>query len=430
MNKKKFSLIQNIALGVFFIIIGILFFVRFESIWYLLYLFTILALLFLSLTKTFELVFKKKYKNWLEYLPILSSLGFSMFIWLFPTNFYKFVHIVIGFWILLNGIIGFINYYVYRRDSLKGANWIFTRSTIDLIISLSLILVPQKKLWFLSYIAGVYFIFYGIVGISENVKDLLSDSAKNKVRLHLSISTPVIICALIPQRFYFDINNMIKKQHVQVDSDAVEEYTSDLEIFIYLKAYGPESLGHVDICFNNTIYSYGCHDPENRELFGTLGDGVLIVSNRNSFLQNAINGDDKTIISYRFNLTENQKIILTNRINELMDRTIPWSCKAKIAEDNNLKTSQINDYASRVYKSCHANMYKFTQGKFKTYFVFSTNCVLLADALICTKDLDLIKTSGIVTPGSYIAFLNQEFSRENSYVSNRVIYRKKVHRSI
>lgn len=425
MTKKKFSLIQNIGLGAFFIILGILFFIRFESIWFLLYLLTIFALLLLGFSKIFELIFKNKYRNWIEYLPILSSFGFSLFIWLFPDNFYKFVHIIIGFWVLLNGIIGFISYYVYRRDSLKGASWIFTKSFIDLIISLSLMLAPQKKLWFLSYIAAVYFIFYGLITISENAKDLLPDSTKNKVRKHLSISTPVIICALIPQRFYFSINSMIKKQHVQIDANACDGNSSDLEIFIYLKAHGPESLGHVDICFNNTIYSYGCHDPENRGLHGTLGDGVLIVSDRNSFLQNSINGDDKTIISYQFTLTTSQKEILSKRIQDLMERTVTWSCKAKIADDENHDNALINDYASRVYKSCHAKMYKFTQGKFKTYFVFSTNCVLLADALIRTKDLDLIKTSGIVTPGSYIAFLNQQLSRENSYVTNRVIYRKK-----
>lgn len=54
-------------------------------------------------------------------------------------------------------------------------------------------------------------------------------------------------------------------------------------MFIYLKESGPESLGHVDISFQGNIYSYGCHDPHHRGLFGTLGDGVLIVSKREAF---------------------------------------------------------------------------------------------------------------------------------------------------
>ena len=104
---------------------------------------------------------------------------------------------------------------------------------------------------------------------------------------------------------------------MELDYNPYDDTPADLEVFIYLKESGPESLGHVDISFKNRIYSYGCHDPENRELFGTLGDGVLIVSDRNSFLENAIQNDEKTIIGYKIELTENQKAIIQKKIDNL-----------------------------------------------------------------------------------------------------------------
>lgn len=425
-NKSKvIPLIQNIIVSLFFLSIGILFFINYESIWIALYVLTVIGLTLLGLSQLWDFIKGRKTKSIIDYFPMLSSFGFAIFIFVFPISFFRFVHFVIGWWILINAIIGFINFIVYRRDSLKGASWVFIKSLIDLIFALTLILSPRNKLWILSLFAGLYFIFYGLISTSQSIKDVLPDNTKNKVRRHLTISAPVLLAALIPQHFFFSIKEMVKQNKMLLDINPYDDSLSDLEVFIYLKESGPESLGHVDIALQDKIYSYGCHDPENRELFGTLGDGVLIISDRNSFIQNAIEHDGKTIIGYKIKLTDTQKEIIQKRLDALLDRTVEWKPKAQIDIENHVDPTQDIDYASHVYKNCKASMYKFTPGKFKTYFVFSTNCVLLADYLIRTPELDLIKTSGIVTPGSYISFLNQELVREKSLVTERTIYQVK-----
>lgn len=423
-KSEYLRIFQDIVVNLFFLIIGILFFVEYESVWVLIYILTVITLTLLGISQVVEIVKNKTKKKLKDYLPLLSSFGFAIFIALFPINFFRFVHIVFGWYILINAIIQMIDYYVYRRDSLKGASLRFFESIFAFMVSISLIFVPRDKLWFLSIAAGVYFVFYAIVTLSEDLKDLLPDNTRNKVRKHLSVSAPVLLAALIPQQFFFSIKEMIKQNKMKLDTNPSDDSPADMEVFIYLKENGPESLGHVDISFNDKIYSYGCHDPENRELFGTLGDGVLIVSDRNKFLENAINNDEKTIVGYKIELTDSQKNILKNRIQSLLDRCVEWSCKAKLAFDEGKSMEDCIDYASRVFKTCRAKMYKFSQGKFRTYFVFSTNCVLLADYLIRTEDLDLIKISGVVTPGSYISFLNQELLREKSSVIKRTIYQK------
>ncbi len=67
-------------------------------------------------------------------------------------------------------------------------------------------------------------------------------------------------------------------------------------------------------------------------------------------------------------------------------------------------------------------MFKFSKGKFRTYFISSTNCVMLADELIRNRDLTLINLSGLVTPGAYLSFLNTEYLKPNSAVISRTLY--------
>lgn len=426
MKSETWRIIQNILINVCFLSIGLLFFVDYEAVWFIIYILTIAAMTLITISQATDFIKKKKPMKFKELIPGLSSFCFGLFIVMFPLNFSRFIHIVLGWYIFINAMIQMIDYTVYRRDSLKGASLQFVKSIIGFAVALSLIFVSSDRLWLLSVIIGSYFILHAIIAIMEDVKDLLPDNTQNKVRKHLTMSAPVLLAALIPQRFFFSLRDMTKQHKITVDFDPNDDDVADLEVFIYLKESGPESFGHVDICFENKIYSYGCHDPENRNLYGTLGDGVLIVANRNAFLSNAIHNEDKTIIGYNIKLTESQKTIIKQKIEKLMLRAEKWSSKAEIADQNNEPNELFNDYASRIYKTCKAKMVKFSSGKFKTYFVFSTNCVLLADYLIRTNDLDLIKVSGIVTPGAYISFLNQEFKRQKSSVINRTIYQRQL----
>ena len=47
-------------------------------------------------------------------------------------------------------------------------------------------------------------------------------------------------------------------------------------------------MGHVDICYQGQVISYGSYDPHSERLFGTIGDGVylrLIVKNILNFVR-------------------------------------------------------------------------------------------------------------------------------------------------
>ena len=86
------------------------------------------------------------------------------------------------------------------------------------------------------------------------------------------------------------------------------------------------------------------------------------------------------------------------------------------------KDGHYDDYASLLSEVVPTRFYKFKSGKFKTYFVLGTNCVLLADQLIGAAGTDILKVGGIITPGTYYDYLNREFLRNNSLVISRKAY--------
>ena len=79
-----------------------------------------------------------------------------------------------------------------------------------------------------------------------------------------------------------------------------------------------------------------------------------------------------------------------------------------------------------IYKETFCEMYKFSSGKFRTYFISSTNCVILADELIRNRDLRLIDLTGLITPGAYLSFLNTQYLKKNTPVISRIFYEKGV----
>ncbi len=420
MLRSKLNSYNLLLQGLFFIVLGFLFFTKWQALWAVIYVFLTLGFLYLGVSQLITLGFRRKHP--VRFSAILSlAANFAIVVYALskPRDFLTFIPYVIGWWALVNGIVQTINFYVYRRDCLRGTGWRFVLALITWIMAAVLILFPAGKLRFLSRLAGSYLIFYGVVTVIETMKDLLSPWIKRRLLKHMSLSVPIVISALIPQRVFFSIRSLAKTDKLET-ADPQEVPKVDLEVFIYLSASGPESLGHVDVSYHGQIYSYGCHDPENRRLGGTLGDGVLIIAERNAFLKHALAGEHKTIISYGIVLNDRQKQVIEKRIDEMLQRSVCWQPEIQRPDGNPLAS----DYASRVAQATQAKMVKFKNGKFRTYFVFSTNCVLLADHLLRCPQLDLFNFTGIVTPGSYLSFLNDEYCRSGSIVTTRTIFRR------
>ena len=408
MNKKIGS-INDLIFDLFLLFVGIMCFNKQFLIWNFVWIILCIGTLFLCLNQIFLLFIKRKIGfSFTNIAKLIAGFIFLFYLAYKTEEIAIFIPYVVGWWALLISTIQFVNYYVYRKDGLKGVGYRLFMAIVSLIIGLYLIINPIGMLFVLTNISGLYLVFSSFISIIEGFKEILSEAFKQKITKHLNISLPIFFATILPIKVFMSISNLKKQK--QINSDDF-----DIEVFIYLKKQGPESLGHVDIAYKDLVYSYGLHDPEKRHLFGTLGDGVLIISQKDSFIKQHIETEKKLIISYGIKLSENQIEIVQTRIKELMSRTIAWKCALANGD------KQALDYASRVFKETNAKMYKFTTGKFRTYFVFSTNCVLLSDHIIRSKQLDLLNLNGMVSPGSYISFLNNEYMRGSSNVVSRII---------
>ena len=412
-TEKKITFSTYILQAVLCFFLAFLCFHRELALWNFIYLILLCSTGFLFLNQLVQMITQHKSLFTLtSTLKLIVFFGFFLYALFHPHQTALFVPWIIGWYALLIASVQAINYYVYRRDSLRGTFWRFVLFLVSLVFGLILVFGHQERLHFLSVISGVWLVFYGISCFIEALRQIVCETAQRKLRKHTCISSSILLSALVPIRAFSSISGLGKSEKLS------EKMQEDVEVFIYLKGSGPESLGHVDVAFKDKIYSYGLHDPKHRKLNGTLGDGVLIVADRTSFLAEHLQTEHKLIISYGIALNDSQKKILQARIDELMSRTVLWQCAYQ--EGN----TQAHDYASRVAKETNCLMYKFTHRKFRTYFVLSTNCVLLADHLLRCDELDLFDFNGIVTPGSYLTFLNTEYLRNHTLVTSRHIYDK------
>lgn len=417
MIKKIFNTYSNILSSILLIIMGILFFFRGKHVLLAINIINIIYLSIKVISNIYALFFSKE--KTID--KVISLLTTSILLLIVAFRFNWVIEIIItfiGWFIIINAIIHIIDAYRCRKDMIHGTLNYTVKALTEVILGNILIINRHHNGYYLSALIGLYFIIYGAATLVEKLKDYLPAKSLSFVKNHNSFPLPVIISAIIPQTFYMSVDNFYKQEQLSFSQTPENEEPVDLEVLIYLKQDGPESLGHIDISYKGFIFSYGCHDPHHRHLMGTFGDGVLIIADRNKFIKQAIS-EKKMVISYGIKLSDKEKTILEKRIIEITSRIYPWACDAKADP-----TKEAKDYASRVYQATDAKMYKFTKGKFKTYFVFSTNCVLLSDQLIRCKELNLINISGIIVPGSYLKFLNEEYLRKNSIVHRRIIYRQ------
>lgn len=411
MKTKKITGINLIVSGTLFILLGLGFVFFYEGFWNLLRIFTAIVIGLGSINNFISLIQKKS--QYTSVIKVFLNMTVSILLMFFPNLFYTFIPYILGWWALINAIVYFFIFYSSRLNQSKGTISILLKSILTLFFSILLLTSPLSRLHLVGIIGGIYLIFYGIVTLIEGLSDLLSDEKKNIIVRHFNFPIPIFISALAPIQLYTAIKRQIKQQKIHYYRNAIKtDY--DLEVYIYIKGDGFESFGHVDIGYKDKVYSYGCHDPLHRQLGGSLGDGVMIIADRDSFINQAIKSKS-LIVSFGIKCSVDQIKTIEKRIESLLASSYQWYPTGYYSDS-------ANDYASRVYHSTKATMYKFKEGKFKTYFVFSTNCVLLSDTLLKNDGLDLLNLDGINTPGRYLQFLEHEFSKVNTDVKGKIIY--------
>lgn len=366
---------------------------------------------------------KKENRKYISLTNALISIVLGELIQLFPGIQVSIIVILFGIYAILMGAIKMITFYIYRKDHVRGRSILFIDALLFLSVGMAMVLTPTARVGQLFFVIGLYAASLGYIYIRDGLEMIIPHSYKHFFKRLIRVNLPIFLVALLPYRALQAINKYLGEDE---DSDVVEfvekksEQKPELEVFIHVTKKGYGVLGHVDLCFNGEVISYGNYDHQSYRLNETIGDGILFTTSKEKYIPFCKEHSQKTLFGYGLKLDQEQYKNVENRINEIKSRLIEW--KPPALEDPQ-HMDMYNDYASLLVKETGAKTYKFKNSRFKTYFVLSTNCVLLADSVIGKAGTDLLNINGIITPGTYYDYFEKEFKKKDSFVVTRTLYK-------
>ena len=335
------------------------------------------------------------------------------------------VSMVMGLNQVMNAGISGVTYYIYRKDRIRPRFRLLWDTIWLSVVGVATLIAlggdGNLQMFFLS----LYFIGHGI----SNIRDgwfFEAEVGKKVIRRHFRRGMPLVLAAIIPRVTLQKINDALEVNEGETASEIYdrtkENAKPNLEMFIHVTKDGFGAMGHVDICYKGRIISYGNYDTNSERLFGTMGDGVLFSADREKYIEFCKRENHKTLLGYGLALSPEQLAAIDKEIAKLMSLTVPWNPPQMVKPKRPGIDKEEPMYAYKLKQEADALLYKFTSSKFKTYFVMSTNCVLLADTIVGTAGTDILSTRGFISPGTYQDYLDKEFERPHSLVVTKRVY--------
>lgn len=332
--------------------------------------------------------------------------------------------LVIGVYQIFHASINLVTYVLYRKNKIRPRFRLLLDGLVLVFLGGTSLLSSTGNSIFQLFVLGAYFFLYGVSNIRDGFL-FEEEIGKNHLKRRIRISLPIVLAALIPARTLAKINKFM-----QENADEREDIhlgmvksgkTAELEIFVHTAETSLFSaIGHVDICYQGRVISYGNYDPSSETLFGMVGDGVLYFCDRDKYIDLCKRESQKTLFGYGIDLTPEMEKAVQKKLAELKQLTIPWEPSADKIMTGDGKEDYT--YAYKIRHETDGELYKFIKSKFKSYFVLSTNCVLLADTIVGQAGTDILSPKGFIAPGTYQAYLNREFEKPNSIVVSKHVY--------
>ena len=428
---KYFNATYSLLIGLGLIVIAIIMLIGRSTLYIDIINIFIVAVFLLSLKQLINYFIGREKEKKINFVRSVSNIVLCIVFSFFKNIPLSILPLMFGIYLFLNALIKFINGYIYFKGQAIGYLFEFFFGIIYLALSFIIILSPIKNLDVVLVIIGIYFLLLGINYLFDFIGFITPIHVKSRIRRRIRISLPSIFEAIIPFTVLKEINYLINKEDYDIDYILKEndKVKPDLEVFVHTSNRGFNRTGHVDLYYNGKVLSYGGYDDSSLRFFKMLGDGVVFTTTRSKYIPFCIEHSKKTIFAFGLRLTDRQKANIDKAIDNIFKDLYDWESPYQVAlkESKNKKINQndYDDYASRLYQATKAKFYKFKKGKWKRYFVVGNNCSKLADYIVGKSGIDLLKMSGIITPGAYYEYLNREFHKKNSMVISRNIYNSK-----
>lgn len=361
---------------------------------------------------------------------LLAGVGYlaiSSLIIIYPNVSTILVTILLSFWFFIDGVIKLIIAKQYHNSGEQNW-WAMLLSAITSLIFVGLFMISNQFSTNLFLIlVGVSFVFQGFSLILDNLfKGQTVAQTKNRVKGgYFFLRTETLKAALFPRKLMnryrsaekegVNFQKYLDKQKIAKD---IEQSSVQIEVFIHSWENDPFMMGHTDFAIGDLVLSYGTYDGSSIKFGGLICEGVLAVTTKAKYLQYAIEQENKVLLGYTINLTDQQIAQIQPALLELFANTFDWQPPIKT-------NPQATDAASQLYAVTGATFYKFKSLRYKYYFALNSNCVRMTEQFLNRLGIKDPHIGGVLSPGDYLEFLEREVnSSEDTEIIARQIYAK------
>lgn len=365
----------------------------------------------------------KKYKFIDTLIKTTINVIFGISIMFFSKYIITSFTLIFALYTLLISIVNIISYVIYVENNIKGKLNVFINAITSLIFTVILLINPTLNIKYVLIILSIYLMLYGLKNIINFIFQILPKKITNKIKARIDFPIPLLIAMFIPKALLKEINEILK-----VDKEKKFDYKKNdlkpkLFVIIHLAKSGSASFGHIEVSYNGKIYSYGNYNKHSRHLFDAIGDGIILVADKEKYIDYCINNKKRYLIEFGIVLTEKEEKQIEKRINKLItENTEPFYSDLELYEKGKIMYDDFNDMSSEIYKYANGKYYRITKGKNKIFFVLKNNCAQVAEQILKGNGKRIIKLNGIISPGTYYDYLNQAFLMKNSNVVTKKVY--------
>lgn len=414
-NLKYINITNYLLSGIITIVLGVLIIIGNKSLYSRVVKLVITIFLLRSLSELIDIVIRKKKISKEKIISVVINILFAAVLIIFENVSLSILPLLFSLYLLLNSFIKTIDFILMidQKNYKKYIDLFFSISFLfaGIVIAISPLIYLNNILIFI----GIYCILLGIDSIKNFMLELIPVSKKLR---SIRISLPVILEAFTPVQMLNYINTHFN-QEKECENILNSNDNYDLEILIHTSNKGENKLGHMDFYFDNRIISYGNYDPSSRKMLALIGDGVLFEANKEKYIRFCIEHSSKTLIGFGIKLSEKEINNIRNEYEKIKNNTYIWDLKSV----ENKKYSKC--YSKLLKRKIGAKLYKFKRGEFKRYFVCGSNCTKFAEKIL-GGSTGVLKMVGVITPGTYLEYLEHEYKRKNSNVVYRNIYNEET----
>lgn len=344
------------------------------------------------------------------------------------------VYIVFTAYILTNALIKLVDYDIDRRDGVPGRIKELILFVFFLVFGVLMVFVPGMGETGFLVVAGIYCILYGVFLLSDFAFQCLPQSVRRRFAHKMSLPMPLLLSSLRP---FVRLKARQREDILSPEKTRAElkpyfpqgketDVPPDMEVMIHVSETGFGIMGHCDLCFEGEVLSYGSYDLTSTTLFGGVGDGIFVVGKREPYIRFYVTATPREIYGYGFRLNEEQKQAVREEIALLKSMAYPWETPLQqvLRHEPDAPGESVQDWGSKMWNCTGSDFFKFRSGKMKTYFVLTSNCVMMTDRIVRRACTDITAPRNVFTPGGYYDYLEHLLAMSNSPVFCRMEYNR------